>query len=97
MSVAPVRLSLCGEAVYSKSNNYGNNDQRIEDDLIANGKKAANDKAEAKTAPSKEDMKKAQTSAEKVKKAEAKSKAAKENKAGSKAEAKTLPNTAAVK
>lgn len=73
------------------------NDQRIEDDLIANGKKAANDKAEAKTAPSKEDMKKAQTSAEKVKKAEAKSKAAKENKAGSKAEAKTLPNTAAVK
>ncbi|WP_303953308.1 hypothetical protein [Streptococcus vestibularis] len=45
--VAPVCLSLCGEAVYSKSNNYGNNDQRIEDDLIANGKKAANDKAEA--------------------------------------------------
>ena len=37
--MAPVRLSLCGEAVYSKSNNYGNNDQRIEDDLIANGKK----------------------------------------------------------
>ena len=73
------------------------NDQRIEDDLIANGKKAANDKAEAKTAPSKEDMKKAQTSAEKVKKAEAKSKAAKENKAGSKAEAKTLPNKASVK
>ncbi len=62
-------------------------------------------KAEAKTAPSQEDMKKAQTSAEKVKKAEAKSEAAKvkkaeaakENKAGSKAEAKTLPNTAAVK
>ena len=44
-------------------------------------KKAANDKAEAKTAPSQEDMKKAQTSAEKVKKAEA----------------KTLPNIAAVK
>ena len=68
-SVAQVCLSLCGEAVYSKSNNYGTNDQRIEDDLIANGKKATNDKAEA----------------------------AKENKAGSKAEAKTLPNTAAVK
>ena len=84
---------MCGEAVYSKYNNYGTNDQRIEDDLIANGKKAANDKAEAKTAPSQEDMKKAQTSAEKVKKAEA----AKENKSGSKAEAKTLPNTAAVK
>ena len=38
-------------------------------------------------------VKKAQTSAEKVKKAEA----AKANKSGSKAEAKTLPNTAAVK
>lgn len=73
------------------------NAQRIEDDLIANGKKAANDKAEDKTAPSQEDVKKAQTSAEKVKKAEAKSEAAKENKSGSKAEAKTLPNTAAVK
>ena len=40
-----------GEAVYSKYNNYGTNDQRIEDDLITNGKKAANDKEEAKTLP----------------------------------------------
>lgn len=69
------------------------NEQRIEDDLVANGKKAPSDK----TTPSQEDVKKATDSADKAKKAEAKTEAAKANKADSKEAAKTLPNTAAVK